>query len=668
MPHSNLGWVENLDPDGQLARLSSELRRQLGADGLALSVRDGDELLQAAGSGPLGPGTRTGTRFARAAGGLSWKVIEEHVSILLEDARDYPFAPTHHPPIGAAAAAPIYGLADPARGESKETLGALLAVWAEPRAFAPTILDDLERSALFAALQVELEFALARERAERNLAESVVEAMGEVLLICTVDGRITRANASAEALFGYPRSELIGMSVDDLVPAATRPGHAERRDRFVAEGGSRQMAARGTEIRALRADGQEVPVEVGLSLLEGDEQSPAQVIAVVSDIRDRLRAQSAAERQQRLEAVGQFAGGLAHDVNNALTVILGFARMAHDRTESAEQKALLAHVLEAGTHAGELSKQLLVFARTEPQPVVALDVNAILWDLQGMANRLLGDHIEVETLLTAALPPALGDATQLQQVLVNLVLNSRDAMPDGGVITLRSDVTWLEQEWEGQRLVGEAVKILVSDTGAGMTPETIARATDPFFTTKGESGTGLGLATAYTLIASLGGELQLASAPGAGTEVTIHLPVVGAPVEDAPAAAVAAPAPPRRHAHLRVLLVEDAAAVRAMTRHMLANLGHTVTDVSDPARALELDLDLFDLVVSDVEMPGMTGPQMVELMRRGRPSLPVVFTSGYSSETQTQHRLASGAPFVMKPFSPDELEAAIAEATLPVTL
>ena len=336
--------------------------------------------------------------------------------------------------------------------------------------------------------------------------------------------------------------------------------------------------------------------------------------------------------------------------------MIGFTQMAYEMTSSVEQRALLERVLEAGSHAGELAKQLLVFAGTDPQPVVRLDVNALVRDLQQLANGLLGDHIEVETLLAAGLPQALGDPTQLQQVLLNLVLNARDAMPGGGTITLRTARATLEQQRAGQRLVGEAVQITVADTGEGMDADTLAHAVDPFFTTKGELGTGLGLATANTLVASLDGELELSSTPGQGTEATISLPLDDGRVRAAPGRTVASALP--LAPELRVLLVEDAEAVREMALHMLTRMGHRVTAAADAAEALALDATRFDLVVCDIELPGMSGPDMASILRERVPRLAVVFISGYAS--QAARAVAEDVPFVLKPFSSADLAQAIA--------
>lgn len=354
----------------------------------------------------------------------------------------------------------------------------------------------------------------------------------------------------------------------------------------------------------------------------------------------------------RVTTVGQVLPNVAHELNNALQVVGGLVEMLAARVDlPGDVHDKLGRIAGQAGRATAMIRELVVFARRDDGGVRVVDLAKLVEATLSMRRyHLSRARIGVTVKGGESGLLARIDGHYVQQVLLNLVINAEHST--AGREGAHIDVVI------GR--VGDEATVTVVDNGPGFAPGARERATDPFFTTKGEHGTGLGLSTAYTLVAALGGELSLDSAPGRGTTVSIALPLADG-LPEAPAAG----SPPRSAAttRLAVLLVEDAPAVRLMTATMLRALGHDVTAAASPRDALLHDLGAFDLVVSDVEMPGMSGPEMVEEMRARRPGLAVVYTSGYSSDSQSeQRRVAAGAPFVMKPFTPDELAHGIEQA------
>jgi two-component system, cell cycle sensor histidine kinase and response regulator CckA len=489
-----------------------------------------------------------------------------------------------------------------------------------------------------------------------ELAGGLLQAAPDAILV--MDGpTIVLVNDRAVELYGRPRGELLGRSIDTLVTEDAKL-MIESRRRKIAEGRPGPLGAVIATIR--RADGTEVPVESSVSIVDTPQGRLA--VAVVRDLSERaraeqekarLRAEAQVHRSQRLESLGQLAGGIAHDFNNMLGVIVNYASFVIEEasTESPDLSAIsadAAQIVQAGKRGTDLTHQLLSFARREVVRPQVLDLNTTISGISEMLHRSIGSHVELRFRPAPDLPPVLCDPGQIEQLLINLILNARDAMPGGGELVI--DTSWR----------GERVRLRVSDSGAGMAPDVAERAFEPFFTTKGNgSGTGLGLATVYGIVTQAGGEVSLASTPGAGTTVTVLLPVAASsPAPDLPD--TAEPAPGRGET---LLVVEDEEALREVAGRILSGAGYDVLVASCGSEALDLagrhEGDI-DLLVSDVVMPGMLGKEVAERLLITRPGTRVLYMSGYAQPVlHSQGTLDPGVALLEKPFTATGLLAAV---------
>jgi CheY-like chemotaxis protein len=363
------------------------------------------------------------------------------------------------------------------------------------------------------------------------------------------------------------------------------------------------------------------------------------------DITDRKRLENELQHAQKMEAVGTLAGGIAHDFNNQLVGILGYAELLASQLK--DRPDLLAHVHEidrAGTRAAALVKQLLVFSRKEVSQPVVVDLDATLGELVGMLRRLIGE--DVELVLKGSRQQLLVkiDPGEVEQIVLNLAANARDAMPQGGTLTLALSRSAAE--------TGEIARLEISDTGVGMDPETLARAFDPFFSTKGLGrGTGLGLSTVYGLVTRAGGEIKARSEPGRGTTFEIVLPLAGEELDEVAAPSAPTGEPRRREGH--ILVVEDEPTVARLTREVLGAAGYRISERRNGKEALELlRRQEFDLVLSDVIMSEMSGPEMVKEQRASGRSPRVLFMSGYMDDRLVAHGFdPESVPLLRKPFT-----------------
>jgi PAS domain S-box-containing protein len=518
-------------------------------------------------------------------------------------------------------------------------------------------------------------------RHPESLFEALLEAAPDAIVGVTADGTITLVNVQTERLFGYRREELLGQSVDLLVPGDLRAAHPGHRDRYFALPKSRPMGA-GLSLTAVRKDGTEFPAEISLSALR--TEGGMIVSAAIRDVTDRLLAQAererlvaqaerdAAERRmqhtRRLESLGQLAGGVAHDFNNILAVISNYTALVQETLAEPNPgpadlvivRADLEQVSRAAGRAGRLTKQLLAFGRREITQAEVLDLNEVITEVEQMLCRSLGEHIHLITLLERRLWPVFADASQIEQVVVNLAVNARDAMPGGGTLSIDTGNVELDRDdAAGSSLpAGRYARLRVSDTGAGMTREVMERAFEPFYTTKPRgSGTGLGLATVYGIITSAGGDVQLYSEAGIGTTITILLPATGRV-----AAGVAAPPagmPDGAAPSATILLVEDENVLRQVAVRILTRAGYDVLPADGGAQAVHFAKthpDPIDLLLTDVIMPNMLGNEVAERIRSIRPGIPVLYMSGYASPVLTENgTLQDGVVIVEKPFTSREL-------------
>jgi signal transduction histidine kinase len=383
--------------------------------------------------------------------------------------------------------------------------------------------------------------------------------------------------------------------------------------------------------------------------------------------RERTRLEEQFRHAQKMEAVGRLAGGVAHDFNNLLTVITGYSDLLLSSSDLAHpHRAALEEIRRSAERGGQLTHQLLAFSRRQPLDPRIVRVNDIILQMEKMLRRLIGEDIELITIPAASRDAVEADASRLEQVIMNLVVNARDAMPDGGKLTLETGTVQLSDSYSARQLgirPGQHVTISISDTGVGMDEETQSHLFEPFFTTKNPGhGTGLGLATAYGIIRQSGGAIGIVSEPGKGATARIYLPV--AEVKAEPVAEIRAPAEPLTGAET-ILLVEDEARVRKLIVDVLAARGYHVLEATRGQEAIRLAAahrGPIHLAVVDVVMPEMSGPEVIRLLQSARPDTRVLYISGYTDEAIVHHGiLESGAAFLQKPFLPEALARSVRE-------
>jgi PAS domain S-box-containing protein len=551
---------------------------------------------------------------------------------------------------------------------SRERLQAL-------RLFADQVATALEVAAANEAAQQELEERRQAESALRKSQElhrRVIETSTDAIALFDLRGRVLFASPASRTILGYEPRELVGRRFVDLIHPDDVEGATEVIGAALAGEGSRAYTA-----RLRNRAGDWVWVEGMPAVISDDDGLPEMVLGVARDVTERVRAdekrrelEDQLRQAQKMEAVGRLAGGIAHDFNNLLTAIGGYGQLALASLSSDEAGARrqLEELLQAADRAARLTRQLLAFSRRQVLQPRLVDLNAVVSDVESMLARLIGADIEVVTSLDGELGRIHADPSQLEQVVVNLAVNARDAMPHGGRLLIETVNAELDEDFASRHVgsrTGPYVSLTVADTGEGMDAETAVRVFEPFFTTKeAGGGTGLGLSTVYGIVKQSNGYVTVDSERGRGTVVTIYLPRVPA-VAELETETGPRPEPLAQRGSETVLVVEDEEIVRSLVREMLEALGYTVFDARDGDEALTIlnrSSPAIDLVVTDLVMPRMSGRDLARRVAELRPETAVLLVSGYAGDTVTSEGpLEPGTAFLEKPFTGAELAAKVRE-------
>ena len=491
----------------------------------------------------------------------------------------------------------------------------------------------------------------ASERRYRALFEGATEG----ILVADVETHAFRyANPAICRLLGYSEQEMLRLGVQDIYPSESLPQALA-----MVEAQVRGDMTLEREVPCRRKDGTVVHADINMAPVEIDARPCA--VGFFTDATERELLEEQLRQSQKLEAIGQLAGGVAHDFNNLLTGIKGYTALALDEMEQGTQVySDLTEVCQLSDRAADLTRQLLAFSRKQPLRPEVIDLNELVEDTAKMLGRLIGEDVELELSPTRPLDRVCVDPGQIEQVLMNLAINARDAMPNGGKLTIETANVTLDQEYVKHRIQvepGAYVMVAVSDTGCGMDAETQQRLFEPFFTTKGVGkSTGLGLATVYGIVKQHNGHIWVYSEPGAGTTFKVYLPRAAA---TAPAAGPPPEVKPAPGGSETILLVEDEPTVIEIAQRSLTASGYQVFTAASPAQAEELfekHGDRIDLLVTDVVMPGSSGRQLYECLASKAPELKVLYMSGYTDNAILHHGvLAEGIAFMEKPFDSNVL-------------
>jgi len=510
----------------------------------------------------------------------------------------------------------------------------------------------------------------AHKRAEVALRESQERLDGIITsamdAIITVDEKqqIVVFNKAAEEIFRCTAAEVIGKTIDRFLPASVRAIHQQHIRGFGQTGVStRSMDSPGT-LAALRSNGEEFPIEATISQVKTSSEKFYTVM--LRDISVRKRTEEQLRQTQKMEAVGRLAGGIAHEFNNYLAIIMGYTELLERETVGNESLRLnLSEIKGASQKVASLTRQLLAFGRKQVIELTEVDLNSSVWETHKLLRRLIPVTIELIPKLQGDLGKVKADPTQVQQILINLVLNARDSLPEGGKIFIETEEVDLDPEYASRQLdvqPGRYVMLSVADTGIGMDHETLSHIFEPFFTTKEEGkGTGLGLSTTYGIVKQSGGHLTVASVPGKGSTFRIYLP------KQADSGAIPQPskAQSNRPRRQTVLVVEDEGALRKLMMKVLEGAGFQVVEAKDGEQAVEICkswAEPIDMVVSDLAMPKLNGLQLKEIVAGLRPTVKFLLISGYAEDVvEDPTILRTDTNFLEKPFMPDELVLKVRE-------
>ena len=518
---------------------------------------------------------------------------------------------------------------------------------------------------VFQQLQI---YRVRRQIAAREeLFELISENAADMIAVVNADGTRAYNSPSYERLLGYSPEELRGT-------VAFQQIHPDDRARVVeaAEEAKRSGHGKRVEYRMCHKDGSWVSLESTASVIRDSNGQAKKLVIVNRDITERKQLEQQLQMAQKVEAIGRLSGGIAHDFNNILGVIIGYTEAVQKRMRPEDAfREPIDEIQRAAKRAASLTQQLLAFSRKQVLESTILDLNAVIRDMEKMLGSLIGENIELTLALSDSLGTIKADRTQLEQVILNLSVNSRDAMPGRGKLTIETCNRLMDKANPARPAYmqpGSYVLLKVTDTGCGMTREVQAHIFEPFFTTKETGkGTGLGLATVYGVVKQSGGYILVDSEPGKGAAFDIYLPLVEAPAEIA--GETRAPVGPRK-SEATVLLVEDEDSLRKLTRDVLQEAGYIVHEAANAAQALEIaeKTRVIDLLLSDVVMPGMSGRALADALAISHPDTRVLFMSGYThGEIAKRGVVDAGMSVLHKPFTREELVRRVEEALLGVT-
>ena len=525
-----------------------------------------------------------------------------------------------------------------------------------------TIVTALLVGGIQERLQAQRSLLASQQSEDRQRA--LTEPASEAILTIDAASIIKAANPATAELFGYPVDQIVGMSITRLMPPAFRGRHKESFGRYL-QTGRRTIPWQGVELRAMHSNGQEFPIEVSIG--EYGTGPDRRFTGIVRDISRRKDIEAQLLQAQKMDAIGRLAGGVAHDFNNLLTAIGGYAELVSSTLDAADARQQhIGGIRQATDHAAALTRQLLAFSRTQELRPAVIDLSEVVTNVEPMLRRLLGERIVLVVKPTEQPCRTLADRSQIEAILVNLAVNARDAMASGGVLTIETSTVDLDETYRLQHAnvaPGAYVLLVASDTGIGMDEATIAHVFEPFFTTKAPgSGTGLGLATVYGTVKQSGGYIWVYSEPGRGTSFKVYLPRTEDPTaqagRDAPVVSRQA-----LGGHETILVAEDEAVVREMVIAALERLGYRVVAAStgeEAVRLIDRLGDEIDLLLSDVVMPGMSGPDLYDRARRTRPDLKAIFMSGYTALSMGRP-IPDGITLLEKPFTGARLSEVVRE-------
>ena len=516
--------------------------------------------------------------------------------------------------------------------------------------------------------QIEAVSHIARDITERKHAEDSVreaevklraflQSASQGVIAIDVTGRIDLTNAKAEELFGYRREELVGQTLEMLLPERYRGAHIGHRAEYFSQPRPRPMGL-GLDLAGRRKDGTEFPVEIALSFVPTEGGPLPLAIAFINDITERKRMEETLRRTQKLESLGVLAGGVAHDFNNLLTTIMGNATLALQAMRSTSPDGLLIEeIIQASKTAADLTRQLLAYAGKGRFVVETIDLSQLVRDISTLVQTSIPKKVQLRLSLANKLPPVRVDASQIQQVVMNLVINAGEAIGENvGTIRLTTEQQEVDDRYieayfaPGELEPGTYVVMEVNDTGSGMDEATKAKIFEPFFTTK-TFGRGLGLSAVEGIVRNHKGAMRVYSAPGRGTTFKVLLPATSLPLSGRKSLEE----PVELQGSGRVLVVDDEAGVRKLLKTIIERSGYSVITASDGSEAIDImerEGDQIDLVILDLTMPVMSGEETLRELQRIRPKTPVLLSSGFNESEAVQRFLGKElAGFIQKPYT-----------------